>query len=283
MVEVAEIARRHGLRGEVRRYPDGTQPVFAVGGAHVVKLFPAEARRNGDNERDALAFLGGRLPVATPELRAAGELGAWTYIVMSQLPGAVPAAADLPALAAELGGLLRAMHALEVDRAALPHAVGYDELLAERRAGAAVRAAAKGADPAWVARIDPFLASVDLADRGARVFLHTEVMPDHLLVAGGRLSGLVDFEPAMIGPPEYELAAVGLFVARGDRAILRAVLDAYGGAAPGLARRLMAYALVHRYANLRWYLSLLPPARGVSTFEDLADQWFDRTVTAPPT
>ena len=275
MEEVAEIARRHGLRGEARRYPDGTQPVFAVGDAHVVKLFPPAARRNFDNERDALALLGGRLPVATPALHASGELGAWTYVVMGQLPGAAPTAADLPALAGQLGGLLRAMHALEVDRAALPHAVLSEELLAERRGGAAARAADRGADPDWVARIDPFLATVDLADRGARVFLHTEVMPDHLVAAGGRLSGLLDFEPAMIGPPEYELAAVGLFVARGDRAILRAVLDAYGGAAPGLARRLMAYALVHRYANLRWYLSLLPPARGVTTFEDLADQWFD--------
>lgn len=274
MEEAAEIARRHGLRGEVRRYPDGTQAVFAVGDEHVVKVFGPDARRNGDNERDALAFLAGRLPVATPELRGAGEIGASTYLVMTQLPGAVPAAADMPGLATQLGAALRALHALEVDRSALPHAVLWDELMAARHAGAAARAAGQGADPAWVARIDPFLATVDLADDGARVFLHTEVMPDHLTASGGRLAGLLDFEPAMIGPSEYELASVGLFCARGDRAVLRAILDAHGGAAPGLARRLMAYALVHRYANLRWYLEELPPAPGTDRFEDLAEQWF---------
>ena len=272
MEEVAEIARRHGLRGEARRYPVGSQPVFAVGDEHVVKLFPPASRRNGDNERDALELLGGRLPVATPELRAAGELGTWSYLVMTQLRGAAPA--QMLGHAAQLGATLRALRGLDADARALPHAVVWEELLAERRAGAAARAAARGADAAWVARIDPFLASVDLADHGARVFLHTEVMPAHLLATGDRLTGLVDFEPAMFGPPEYELASIGLFVSRGDPAILRAIVSAAGLSAPGLARRLMAYALVHRYANLRWYLAELPPAPGMHHFEDLAEQWF---------
>ncbi|HUS66386.1 MAG TPA: phosphotransferase [Kofleriaceae bacterium] len=271
MEEVAEIARRHGLRGEARRYPKGTQPVFAIGEEHVVKLFPPASRRNGDNERDALALLGGRLPVATPELRAAGELGTWSYLVMTQLHGAAPA--EMLRYAAQLGATLRALHALDADARALPHAVVWDELLAARRAGATARAAGQGADPAWVARIDPFLASVDLA-ADARVFLHTEVMPAHLLAAGDRLTGLVDFEPAMFGPPEYELTSIGLFVSRGDPAVLRAVVSASGLAAPGLARRLMAYALLHRYANLRWYLAELPPAEGTDSFEELAAQWF---------
>ena len=39
---------------------------------------------------------------------------------------------------------------------------------------------------------------------------------DQLLNAGWRLSGVFDFEPAMLGHPLYELPAITIFVARGD-------------------------------------------------------------------
>lgn len=281
---VAEIARRHRLAGEARRYPGGTLPVFALGDQHVVKLFPPPFGRNGDNERDALELLAGRLPVATPALRAHGELDGWRYLAMAQLAGlrmdeAWPAL-DRPArlrLAAELGAMIAALHALPVDRAALPAAgLVWDAFIAARRAGCAEHQAGRGVDPAWTALIPDFLAAVDLADPRDQVFLHTEVMPDHLLVdAGGRLAGLIDFEPAMIGAREYEFAAVGLFFAAGDRELLCAALRAADHAPDrALSTRLLAYALLHRYSDLSWYLARMPPRPGVTTLAALADQWF---------
>jgi hypothetical protein len=58
-------------------------------------------------------------------------------------------------------------------------------------------------------------------------------MRQHLLVGEGpggrwRLSGLVDFEPAMRGEREYEFVAVGVFVAEGDARFLTQTLTAYG-------------------------------------------------------
>jgi len=281
---LAEIARRHRLGGEPRRYAGGSLPVFAVGDEHVVKLFPPPFRYSRDNERDALAFLEGELPVATPALRAADELDGWPYLVMAQLPGRRMdevwpslARADHLRIAAELGDLIAAMHALPVGLGAAAFAqVVWEAFIDERRAQCAAHQAARGADPAWLARVPGFLASLDLSDPRAAVFLHTEVMPDHLLVDGaGRLSGLVDFEPSMVGAREYEFAAVGLFFARGDRDLLRAVI-APAGLAPdeSLSLRLCGYALLHRYSNLAWYLALNPPAPGVETFEALAHQWF---------
>jgi hygromycin-B 7''-O-kinase len=65
------------------------------------------------------------------------------------------------------------------------------------------------------------------------VLLCTEVMREHLLVsedpAGAwRLSGLIDFEPAMRGEREYEFASVGVFVAEGDARFLTRTLASYG-------------------------------------------------------
>jgi hygromycin-B 7''-O-kinase len=106
-------------------------------------------------------------------------------------------------------------------------------------------------------------------------------MREHLLVTpnpdGWSLSGLFDFEPAMRGAREYEFAAVGLFVARGDAGFLRRLLIAYGYS-PGqlddaLPRRLLAYALLHRYSDLPWYLEQLP-APPAPTLDALAAHWW---------
>ena len=281
---VAEIASRHHLSGEPRRYAGGSLPVFAVGGEHVVKLFPPPFRRNRDNERDALEFLAGRLAVATPAPRGSGELDGWPYLVMGQLPGrrmdeAWPSLsrADRVRLAGEVGGMIAALHALPAGGATLPYAgVVWDGFIAAQRAACVERQTSRRADPVWVARIPDFLAAVDLSDPRDPVFLHTEVMPDHMLVDGdGHLSGLVDFEPSMIGAREYEFASVGIFFAAGDRELLAAALDGAGARRDAdLARRLLAYALLHRYSHLGWYLERMPPAAGVDSFDALAAQWF---------
>jgi hygromycin-B 7''-O-kinase len=107
-------------------------------------------------------------------------------------------------------------------------------------------------------------------------------MRQHLLVTEdparpGGSPGLIDFEPAMHGDREYEWAAVGAFVAEGDGAFLARMLTAYGYPRDQLdrilRRRLMAWALLHRYANLAWWMRRLPdPAR--PTLDALADRWF---------
>jgi hygromycin-B 7''-O-kinase len=96
-------------------------------------------------------------------------------------------------------------------------------------------------------------------------------------VDAGRLSGLFDFEPAMVGAPEYDFSSLGLFVSCGDARFLRRTLLAYGYAPhaldEALSCRLMAYTLLHRYSNLRWYLERLP-APGDTSLEQLATRWW---------
>ena len=78
-------------------------------------------------------------------------------------------------------------------------------------------------------------------------------------------------------PPEYDFSSFGLFVSCGDARFLRRALLAYGYAPhaldEALSQRLMAYTLLHRYSNLRWYLERLP-APGATTLEQLAVRWW---------
>ncbi len=284
----AEVARRHGLCGPVVRFADGSLPVFALGDETVLKLYPPFYRGDSAVEESALRTLEGRLPVPTPAVRHAGDLDGWRYVVMSRLRGRSLAAAwpevpgpDRDALLEDLGRAIAALHAVD-HRLADILRPDWPAFLAEQAASCVERQRAHGLAEEWCRQIPEFLAANAPPPDAPPVLLHTEVMREHLLVerAGGRwrLSGLLDFEPAMAGAAEYEFASVGLFVTAGEPGALGRVLSAYRGrpAAPDAAesRRFLAFALLHRYGNLRWYLERLPPPPGATRLADLAQVWW---------
>jgi hygromycin-B 7''-O-kinase len=287
------LCRRHGLPGDVprRKYAAGGSMVFAVGDAHVVKLFAPPHADGAHTETRMLAHVQGRLGVPTPALHAAGELEGWPYLVMAQLPGtslqeAWPrvAAGQRAQLLAQLGAALARLHALPP--LALPPPGGsWEAFLSAQRAACVARQRGRGVAEAWLAQLPAFLdAALALPDaRPPTALLHTEVMRDHTLVReepDGRwaLTGLIDFEPAMQGHPDYELASVGVFLSGGEPALLRAFCRGYGwerGVLPvAVRRRALAFALLHRYSNFRWYLDTVPPPPGCDTLEALADAWW---------
>lgn len=156
----------------------------------------------------------------------------------------------------------------------------WDEFVRVQEAGCVERQRARGLDGHWLEQIPDFLDSVDLG-HPERVLAHTEVMSAHPLVDDGRLTGLVDFEPAMRAAREYEFVATGIFPARGDREVDRALHRAYGRDLD--PRTVLACALLRVYSNLPWYAREVPtPAR---TVDDLAEHWFghwrDRLFPAP--
>jgi hygromycin-B 7''-O-kinase len=278
-----------GAAGVVR-LTDGSMPVYAVGGS-VLKLYPPAFRDSYQVERRVLQAIQGRLPIRTPGVEHAGEFGDWNYVLMERLHGQPLtevwehlSAPQRHRLATQLGEALAALHAITGPELDELSPADWERFLAEQRAGCVHRQRAAGLDGTWLARIPAFLDSVPLDGSPAPprpVLLHTEVMSEHLLVAprpdGWSLSGLLDFESAMRGATEYEFAAVGLFVSRGDADFLRSLLLAYGYAPERLddtlPRRLLAYALLHRYSNLRWWLEQLPPPPA-PTLEALAASWW---------
>ncbi len=285
------LLARHALAtAPRRRYDSGSLPVYALGQAHVLKLFPPHEREPAGVEARVLAALEGALPVPTPRLLAAGEDDdGWPYLLMSQLHGqrlvdAWPALTgrERDRIADTLGAAIATLHAVDIaPLAGLPP--DWDAFFAAQAASAVERQAWRGLATHWLERLPDFLARWLPPPAPRHVLLHTEIMREHLLIdrAGDdqmpRLSGLFDFEPAMLGAAEYEFASVGLFVACGDARIFSRVLRAYGYPAhaldEALSCRLMAHALLHRYSNLPWYLQRLPPG-DASTLEQLAARWW---------
>ncbi|MFB8206297.1 phosphotransferase family protein [Streptomyces sp. NPDC056010] len=278
-----DLCARLGLSGAALvRFPDGSQPVYAVGDDHVLKLFPGAAAQGAGAEGRVLAHVQGRLPVPTPVVRASGSYeNGWQYVLMSRLRGENLARSwgDVPRnhrgrLVTEIGEALASLHSLSLDP--LQDVLGPEDwgsFLDRQRAGAVEQQRAHGLSAAWLEQIPDFLASVPLPRAPQPSLLHTEVMQQHFLVDpdGWRLTGLFDFEPAMIGDRAYDFVGVGLFVTCGDSALLSRLTKAYGHSFE--PNELMAFTLLHVYSHLPWYMRELPsPAEG--SLPSLADAWF---------
>lgn len=268
-----------GVTGAPARYAAGSLPVYAIGDL-VLKLFPPVHVEELPVESGVLAAVQGRLPVPTPGVHATGTFERWGYVLMDRLPG-VPLASRWPALAEaerdsiadQLGEAVAALHAVPIPAIDDWWPADWPEFVAGQVAGCAGRHRALGLGPEWVARIPGFLAGLPLG--GERpVLLHTELIGEHLLVDGGRLTGLIDFEPAMPGAPEYDFVGPAVLLADGDARWYGRLLRAYGIRPDAeLRRRLMGWTLLHYYSNLPAYLSRLP-APAEPTFAALADRWF---------
>lgn len=284
---IDEICRRHALPpGRRRKYAGGSTIVFAVGESHVVKLFEPIFTRAAATERAALARVQGRVGIPTPGLLAAGELDGWSYVVMEQLRGVclkdawpgVPREERLR-ICREVGTAAARMHALPAD--GLPALeVDWAAFIAAQRDRCIEHQRRQGLAEAWLRQIPAFLEGVDLGGGRTDALLHTEIMREHLLVEGAaarwEITGLLDFEPAMIGDPAYDLASVGIFLCGAEPGLFPAFLAGYGPHARDLTadlqRRVLAYALLHRYSNLRWYLETVPPR--ARTLEEVAEEWW---------
>ncbi|BDP43112.1 hypothetical protein DAETH_30810 [Deinococcus aetherius] len=236
-----EVRARHALPpGEFRRFPLGKNAVFALSDV-VVKLVPplwsGDARREGA----ALRLVQDCLPLPTPEVVAAGELGTWRYVVTARLPGRPLREVwwDLPdteraRLAGEQAALMREVQAIQPGPAAAA-ALHFDwpglllvqglELPRELRAPPALREGA-AAFLEHVLRAGPGFAR-------SHVLLHGDLNFLNLLCENrnGRvtLTALIDWSDARLGPPAHDLISPAVNQFRRDPAARRA-----WGSAPNL-------------------------------------------------
>jgi len=280
-----DLCAQLGLTGaRLVRFDEGSLPVYAVGGDLVLKLYPGMDAAESVREARVLSHLSGQLPVPTPRLHSGDAYkNGWRYVLMSRLsgdslakvwPSASPA--DRDRLVTEAAETLAALHAL--DWKPVADVVGpadWGIFLRRQRAGVVEQQRAAGLTEPWLRQIPGFLDAVRLPASGELALLHTEFMREHLMVDphdGHRLTGLFDFEPAMIGDPAYDFVSVGLFVTRADPRQFRRFYEAYGRT-PHDPYQLLAYTLLHVYSDLPWYLRDLPTPRE-PRLDALAETWF---------
>jgi hygromycin-B 7''-O-kinase len=284
------IAERHGLASAALQRSAVGSHIVALADAEVVKLYAPPWPDDFGAERRMLEHVAGRLPIATPQIVAEGQLENWPYLVLTRLEGRALdqlwptlARTDQRRLLARTGELAAALHALPLLASADDPATGWADFVALRKQKLAQKHADDGLSAAWIEQIERTIAALPALVRGADELacLHTDMQPGNLLVrsVGDRLelSGLFDFGDAMLGAREHELIAPAAFMAALVPGGFRALLRGYGYAKPELdaelTGRLTGHLLLQRYCSLPYLLARFehPPADLASLLARLWD------------
>ncbi|RKT56885.1 aminoglycoside phosphotransferase family protein [Saccharothrix australiensis] len=185
-----------------------------------------------------LPRLAPHLPVAVPEPLGLGRPAAgypWPWAVLRWLDGENPVEAP-PGLAGDLAGFVSALRRVELPD---PPAAGRGRPLATRDAPTREAIAALG-DEVDAAAVTAVWESALAAPpwEGDPVWVHGDLSPGNVLVAGGRLSAVIDFSSCGVGDPAADLPVAWNLLPAAQRDEFRAALgvdDATWARGRGLA------------------------------------------------
>jgi aminoglycoside phosphotransferase (APT) family kinase protein len=227
----------------VERIPSGgtVNAMYRLGRDMVVRLPLAEGgAADVTLEREWLPRLAPLLPTAVPEVLGAGEPAEgypWPWSVYRWRDGRNPEAGALEepaALAADLAAFVTAMRSVTPPE---PGAAPWPQAPRAYRGGplatldTATRAAIEELRgiPEEAVDCDALAAVWEDALRapdgaGPPVWLHADLMPGNLLVAGGRLTSVIDFGCMGVGDPACDLFPAWNLLPAGAREVFREAL-----------------------------------------------------------
>jgi aminoglycoside phosphotransferase (APT) family kinase protein len=168
-----------------------------------------------DRDRHWLPHVAPHLPVPVPSPVAVGEPGEgypWPWTVVPWIPGETPRAEEADdirhlRLAADLGGFVRALHAVEPAGGPVKSGFARGGPLAGRRDEQTMAAIAELGDRIDADRVTAVwerLRDVPAWD-GPPVWIHGDLQSGNLIVGDGRLAGVIDFGGLGRGDPAVDL------------------------------------------------------------------------------
>lgn len=286
---IAHISERCGFQPSGIQRLGGSCVVHRVGDV-VIKLHEPWNHGSSRVETEALQLVQKRLPVRTPELLHVGDIDGWNYLVMRRVPG-VPLSDVWPTLSREnksvvlqqLGIITAELHRLPLQNPDSEMRIDWQRFTRQQVEQCQARQCALGLAKKWSHQFPEYLETLlpEVFGGPELVLLHTEIMGANVLLkqfqSEWRVSGLIDFEPCMIGQPEYEFAAIAAFLTSGDPHLLRAFLLSYGYLESALdtklRARIMVWMLLHRFANVPLYLRTIAGSETARSWLELEQLW----------
>lgn len=283
----AGIAEAHSLPFDGERMREGSNILFHLSGNTVLKVFSRDEKAFRDNEALFLKRLAGRLSVTVPRLLGIGEYRGHPYLLMERMTDR-SLASVWPELDREgrenvcrqAGSLLRELHSLPVELAegCVPE---WGIFISAQKVSLAENHARYGLEPSRIREIVEFVETGEpIEESNTPVICHTEMMREHLFVSGRdsspSISGLIDFEPSMLAVPQYDLCAAGLFITAGEPGLFSVFLDGYGSSVDTSAAAITRMLLLHRYSNMKWFVSTLPAALRDADLLTIGEYWYGK-------
>ncbi|MFT7688341.1 MAG: hygromycin-B 7''-O-kinase [Candidatus Azotimanducaceae bacterium] len=286
---VNSICQAEGISSNsITTFTSGSCPVFGVNDQFVVKMFAPVFEAHFIIEKTALGFLGNSDFNYAPVMVSTGTFSDWPYIIMQKVEGRCLSdiwlnltVDEKMQIVRKIGSVTKEMHNLSIEDLP-PTLKNWNDFIRSQGESAFLKQKENGLDEQYLEEIPSFLKSVELPQSDRQSFLHTELMRDHIFVertsGEWRITGIIDFEPSTVGNAEYDFASVGLFITQGEPRLFEYFLEGYGfdPMDQHLHKRVMVYAILHRYSSLKWYLSFMPKG---SNLIALSKFWFTTSMS----
>ena len=270
---------------QLRSASANTNAVFLLDRAYALKIY-SPYWDEFEFERTLLEALNDHEEIPVPDVVGYGRIadsggGSWPYLItrycearpFSEIRGEL-SDEDARSLAAQLGGIVRALHDLDAGQLAsdTTERVWVDVVSERRRKALAELTEAGVLADILVEPVESLLDEAIAADLPeSRIVVHGDLGADHVLCAqvesGWTIEALIDFGDAKIGVLEYEWMPVWMGFCGRNPALARALIDGYG---PGLLvdgdfpKRAVAWTLLHDFGT-----------------DELISQWRERGQPAP--
>jgi aminoglycoside phosphotransferase (APT) family kinase protein len=207
------------------------------------------------------------VPLAVPLAEGVPGVGyPWPWTVSRWLPGETPVPGKASTvLARELADFVTALHALDTAAAAREQLTSYRGAHPASTDNAARAAIANCEGLLDVAQLTAAWDAVKQAreTKGTHTWIHTDLQPGNLLLADGRLAGVLDWGGLAIGDPAVDLIVAWNLLDAPARAVFRdavAVDDATWD-------RGRAWALTIGVVAYPYYVDSNPALAGVSRYQ----------------
>ena len=279
---IDEILARHDLTSGGPKLEAGYNPTYPtfIRGDLVLKLFGHIPvwRQSYWIERRAHALVASDPKIAVPRILAEGNLfenseAPWPYLITERVSGTPWMCAKLSAtqrvsVVRDVGRQIRRVHRLRP--CGMPESRDW-------QASDIARAAMHSSLPSHlIGQVEEYMAWLGPFDC---VFVHGDLVGNHIYVQGGRLVGIIDWGDATITDRHYELAKLHLGTFESNKDWLREFLEASEWPAEDdFAFRSLGLALCRQASGIAQHhtfdvfhaLPSMKRADGIRTLEDLA-------------
>lgn len=226
---IAELLEKNNLKQSLGNITPGfnsTYPVFVLDDI-VIKFFCHRKNWHYVYQKECAVHqtIAKNPDILAPYIIAYGEEGhgpnLWAYKISTRIPGdswlhREPSRDQQMTVFSELGRQINMIHTLPIDNPMIERFDSFDHL--------DIKAAAQNSSlpKHLINQIDDFLAALPPFDS---VLVNSDMVPMHIFVNQGHLSGIIDWGDAAITDRHYELGKLCLEFP-GDKELLKTLLDA---------------------------------------------------------